>query len=118
MFRETFCIGVFNVLAHQELATHTRGLQCDRDTGQEGLGHLWTSAMNCLHWDVGPFLKMEKPQVTHGSGATLESISRYIWAHYYLGIWEHHEGTAPESETGPLLTCMGSFKSDACSDHM
>lgn len=74
--------------------------------------------MNCLHWDVGPFLKMENPQVTRVSGTTLEFVYQCVWVHYHQGIWEHHEGTAPEGETGPFLTCMGSFKSVARAGHM
>lgn len=30
--------------------------------------------MNCLHWDVGPFLKMENPQVIYINGTTLETF--------------------------------------------
>lgn len=74
-----FCIYVFSVLAHSELAMYTWGLQYNKDTlqwpgGLQSSFKLRTSAMNCLHWNVGPFLNMENLQVFRDGGNLLWTL--------------------------------------------
>lgn len=43
----------------------------------------------------------------------LELFFQCEWGHHPPGKWKDHKGTAPEGETRPLLTHMGSFKPGA-----
>lgn len=81
------------------------------------------SCIITMYWDAGPLLKMENLQVFGESAillltlnlrplnndylmiragdreTTLDLVHQCVWRHYHRGIREHHEGTAPQSET-------------------